>query len=160
RVGAAARRIGYAPLAGILFGCAVFLVLVLGLTSIEAQHLFPRQYVEEAQTGGPASAATESLLDRAGRVGGSYAVSGLRDVLISVGGGQREQALADRIKMHYLPAGFGAAIAAVVVVGTWRALRTRALSPSALLFQLIYVGALLAWVWVDYRYLYPVQPLL
>ena len=161
RLAMAVRRVGYAPLAGILCGSLGSLLLVLGLTSIEPRHLLPQKYITEARTAGPSpTTATESPVERVLRVGGAYALTELREVVVSVGGGQREQALADRIGMHLLPEVLGAVVTALIAVGAWRALRMRALAASALLFELVYLGTLLLWPWVILRYLYPLQPLL
>jgi hypothetical protein len=81
----------------------------------------------------------------------------VRDIAISVGGGERAQNFADRLGMSFLPALSGVLILAVVAMGLAReGLRSRC-SPF-ICFGIIYVLATsFLWRWDGTRMFYPVQ---
>jgi hypothetical protein len=81
----------------------------------------------------------------------------LRQVALPIGGGDKEQTLADSIGLSFLPALIGYLVAALVVMGLWRFQSQEGLNVF-LFFSVLYFGSLSLWIWNDPRLLYPIQP--
>lgn len=80
-----------------------------------------------------------------------------RQVALPIGGGDKEQAVADSIGLPYLPALIGYVVAAIVVLGLWRYWSQEG-ATVFLFFAVLYFGSLSLWIWNDPRLLYPIQP--
>jgi hypothetical protein len=162
RLAASRRRIGYAPLAGTLGASIAALLAILALTPIDVHNLWPSRYITELSTNGSANTDREpvGVSDILPARFSEYVFVEIRRALLPLGGGEREHQLADRLGLPLLPSIIGATIAALVGLGAWYAFRKRALSPSVMLFEIFYFGALLLWRWSDTRLLYPLQPFL
>jgi 4-amino-4-deoxy-L-arabinose transferase-like glycosyltransferase len=81
----------------------------------------------------------------------------IRFVALPIGGGQREQELADTLGIPALPSIFGFLIAVLVIFGFIRFFAQEGLS-LFLSFAVVYFAAILFWDWNDIRLLYPIQP--
>jgi Dolichyl-phosphate-mannose-protein mannosyltransferase len=81
----------------------------------------------------------------------------IRSVALPIGGGEREQAMADALGIPALPTILGFLVAIVVIFGLVRLLAQERAS-LLLSFAIVYFGALLLWSWNDTRLLYPIQP--
>lgn len=81
----------------------------------------------------------------------------LREALLPIGGGPREQAFAERIGIPFLPLVLGLVTFGLIVLGYTRWLAQEGLSVFNL-FALFYFGAIFLWVWIGPRLLYPIQP--
>jgi hypothetical protein len=163
RIGLAAGR--WAPGILVRAGTAGIgaLALVLLLTPVDLNGMAPARYFRELDgiLEQPSIAAEDSSrLDLLLFVTRGYVIEDVRRILIPAGGGKRGRALAERLELPILAEGVGVAVAVVVFAGLWRVVRTSALAPSVIVFQLIYFAGLLFWPWHGGRYLYPIQPFL
>jgi hypothetical protein len=93
------------------------------------------------------------LVERAGR----HLLQDLRQIVLPLGGGAREQAVANRIGFPSLPTVVGGIVLGLIALGYFRWLAQEGLS-NFNLFAILYFGALLLWNWTGPRLLYPVQP--
>ncbi len=81
----------------------------------------------------------------------------IRSVALPIGGGEREQELADAAGIPALPSIFGILIFVLVSFGLIRFFTQE--SPSLFVsFAVVYFAAILFWDWNDTRLLYPIQP--
>jgi hypothetical protein len=153
-----------ARLAGVVIGSVGSLALVLGLTAVDLRQMLPGEHLQELRNTRPATSGAyvrlAPSLVRPLRVAVGYGLEDVRDLLLPVGGGERERALAARLGLRSLPEAIGAVIFGLLAAGAWRAVRLHALSPSVFLFELFYCGAISLWPWHMPRYLYPIQPIL
>jgi hypothetical protein len=81
----------------------------------------------------------------------------LRLVAVPIGGGEAEQAIANRIGVRALPDFLGYAVAALVILGFARSAREEHVRVFHV-FAVVYFASLFFWVWDDRRLLYPIQP--
>ncbi len=81
----------------------------------------------------------------------------LREALLPIGGGPREQAFAERIGIPFLPLLLGLLTFGLIVLGYIRWLAQEGLSVFNL-FAVVYFGVIFLWVWIGPRLLYPIQP--
>jgi 4-amino-4-deoxy-L-arabinose transferase-like glycosyltransferase len=81
----------------------------------------------------------------------------IRAVALPIGGGEREQELADAFGIPALPSVFGILVALLVIFGLIRLFTQERLS-LFLSFAVLYFAAILFWDWNDLRLLYPIQP--
>jgi hypothetical protein len=81
----------------------------------------------------------------------------VRLAAIPVGGGDREQQLADRLGVPFLPIALGYAVTLLAGLGFIRSCRTNGIT-AFYLFGTLYAGALFLWVWNDVRLLFPILP--
>lgn len=150
--------------AAVLAGGAAALALIIGATSIELRHVLPLRYIDELRNplDKPASRPSQrgTVVDRSLKVASGYVFSDLRQLLVPVGGGAREREFAQRLGLGFVSRSAGGVLAALVVLGTWRAWRRRALSATVLSFEVFYCGSLALWPWHVERFLYSVLPFL
>lgn len=140
-------------------GMVVVTGLILAVTPVHLSDLLPSEYLEQfshpsswGQTGvspSPIPRFLQGLTD--------YGTNDLRQVVIPVGGGSQEQALATRLGIPVLPSVLGLAVSAVVVLGYGRWLARDSLSPF-LVYSLVYFAGIVLWPWRGPRFLYPIQP--
>lgn len=81
----------------------------------------------------------------------------MRVIAFPLGGGGREEALAERIGLPFLPLLFGFCISGLVLFGWYRQFKQEGLT-LLLMFGVVYLATLFLWVWDDPRLLYPIQP--
>lgn len=162
RIGTDRRRIGCAPLAVASGASMVSLLAVLALTPIRVQHIWPSGYIAELSNNGAEGTGREPerITDAPTARLSEYVFVGVRRMLLPLGGGEQERQLVARLGLPVASSIIAAAIAGLLGLGAWYGFRQRALSPSVLLFEGFYVGALMLWVGSTTRLLYPVQPFL
>jgi 4-amino-4-deoxy-L-arabinose transferase-like glycosyltransferase len=83
--------------------------------------------------------------------------SDIRAVALPIGGGEREQKLAEAIGIPTLPSLSGYLVSALVIFGLARVFAQEKVS-LFLLFGVLYFLVLFLWDWNDPRLLYPIQP--
>lgn len=81
----------------------------------------------------------------------------LPGIVLAVGGGVKEQALASLIGVPLLPLLIGLLISGLVLLGMFRWPFDGDITVF-ILFAPIYFGALFLWIWDDPRFLYPIEP--
>lgn len=81
----------------------------------------------------------------------------LRQAIIPLGGGEREETIAQRLGVPQFPLFFGLAVSAVVILGFVRWYYRERVS-ALWLFAVLYSGILYVWPWEGTRLLYPIQP--
>ena len=152
-------RMAWKEIAGLAAGMAVLLALVIALTPVQLSSVIPSVYASQfAAPSKFGQAPQEDTIP--GRV-----VLGVRDyvgqyvqqVVLPVGGGEREAALAGRIGLPALPALIGLVVALVVAFGLFQWAARQGIS-VALMFAAAYLAVILLWPWRSTRFLYPVQP--
>jgi len=77
--------------------------------------------------------------------------------VLPFGNGAREQAIAEKLGIHQLPAILGYLVSALMLIGYLRLFLGGKISIFAL-FGVLYLGVLELWVWQGPRLLYPIQP--
>lgn len=179
------RRAAIRPLALTSAGIAVLLVAVVWLTPVSVGSVIPAKYLQSDQMvviarlfGGarPAEArpehleveqapepAVESEPDDSGFAGHlRYSVEqhlgrDFRQMVVPLGGGDREAAVAERLGVGWLPLVIGYGVSLLIALGfVWWLWRDGITLFAA--FAGLYLLALFAWVWEGPRLLYPVQP--
>lgn len=133
---------------------------VTGSTPTEAR-LSERYIAETSETDGEKSRPTVNLK----LLFSDFFVDGARQHLgqdvrlavIPVGGGEREQEIAGRLGVPFLPRLFGYFVSTLIAVGLARWLYKDGITAFAL-FAIFYFLALQVWVWNGARLLYPIQP--
>lgn len=80
----------------------------------------------------------------------------VRLTVLHIGGGEREDMLAQRVGLPWLPLVLGFALSGIVAVGFFRWFHDGLI--AAAFFAVIYFFALFIWVWEGARLLYPIQP--
>jgi hypothetical protein len=158
-------RVNIRDLAGLAIGSAALLAAVVVLTPVGIGNLYPHGYTAELQEGWPGMSQgtpepIETVPEQVMRVVAEYTMREIRGALIPFGGGDRERAVGMRLGIDAGPEIVGLLVTAVTALGAWQCVRTAALAPAALLFELSYLAILFGWVWHSARYLYPIQPLL
>jgi hypothetical protein len=162
------RRRALAHVIGTVAGATLFLALVLWLTPVTLDSIFPSQYLSSYQeneqlfigTQQGTDAAQSGPLSRILRTTQLYAFEILRPTLLPVGGGEGELALGQELGIQDLPSMVSFVMTAVIVLGLLSFLWDKSLSPGVLLYILLYSGALAVWPWALPRLLYPLLPFL
>lgn len=159
RVVAQKGRRSTSALASLLLGALLFVVPVIGLTSITANDLIPWLYVRNVPNAVSESGARSPLAQQVFESVQDYSFVSLRKGLVPVGGGEREQRFGDRIGAPWITPALGLAVTALVLVGAlWSC--SGALRPTVLLFELFYVIVILLWHVRGWRLLVPAFPIL
>jgi hypothetical protein len=135
------------------------LALVLVLTPIDLTQLSPGTYFMQRRDP-PVRRTTGTPLKPGLDVVVEYASDKLRRVLVPIGSGERERVLLERFGLPQLSTAVSLSATALVIIGGWQAVRTAALAPSVLGYEILYFGALSQWPAVTPRYLYPILPFL
>jgi 4-amino-4-deoxy-L-arabinose transferase-like glycosyltransferase len=81
----------------------------------------------------------------------------IRQAVLPIGGGFREQSLANQIGIPIFPQIFGFFISFTVILGLFRLIRHEEFNLFGV-FSLIYLAAIFFWYWDGTRLLYPIQP--
>jgi hypothetical protein len=81
----------------------------------------------------------------------------IRQAVLPIGGGIREQSLANQIGIPIFPQILGFFISFTVILGLFRLIRHNEFNLFGI-FSLIYLAAIFFWYWDGTRLLYPVQP--
>jgi hypothetical protein len=139
---------------------ASFLIgLGAGITSTDPSDLLPPEYLKEDETLTSGERLDIGALLEAFLVDGAKRHIGqdLRQAVLPVGGGAREQALAERVGIPSLPILVGFLTFGLIALGYFRWFAKEGLSVFNL-FAILYFGALLLWNWIGPRLLYPIQP--
>lgn len=158
-----ARRSKALPvLAWVGLGAVTTLAAVLLLTPVELGGMAPRQYLGEIeQSVAPAEAVSaQARWQRVRRVLSGYVRSDIWRATIPIGIGARGRAWAERLEVTWLSDSLGIVVTALVAFGFVAAARARALAPSVLGYQVVYLVGVQFWPWSGVRYLYPLQPFL
>jgi 4-amino-4-deoxy-L-arabinose transferase-like glycosyltransferase len=80
----------------------------------------------------------------------------IRLMVLPIGGGTREQALANQIGLPSLPQAIGYFISFLVILGLFRFILLERLNLFGI-FSLLYLAAIFLWYWDGTRLLYPIQ---
>ncbi len=139
---------------------ASFLIgLGAGITSTDPSDLLPPEYLKEDETLTSGERLNIGALLEDFLVDGAKRHIGqdLRQAVLPVGGGAREQALAERMGVPSLPILVGFLTFGLIALGYFRWFAEEGTSVFNL-FAILYFGALLLWNWVGPRLLYPIQP--
>jgi len=139
---------------------ASFLIgLGAGITSADPGDLLPPEYLKEDETLTGRERLHIGALLEAFLVDGAKRHIGqdLRQAVLPIGGGAREQALAERMGIPSLPILVGFLTFGLIALGYFRWFAKEGLSVFNL-FAILYFGALLLWNWIGPRLLYPIQP--
>ncbi|KPL15510.1 MAG: hypothetical protein AMJ93_16575, partial [Anaerolineae bacterium SM23_84] len=139
---------------------ASFLIgLGAGITSTDPSDLLPSEYLKEDETLTSRERLNIGALLEDFLVDGAKRHIGqdLRQAVLPVGGGAREQALAERMGIPSLPILVGFLTFGLIALGYSRWFAKEGLSVFNL-FAILYFGALLLWNWIGPRLLYPIQP--
>lgn len=135
------------------------LALVLVFTSVDLRQLTPERHLSELRSP-PVRRKSGVRLEPGLAVIAEYASDELRRVVVPSGGGSRERALGERLGIRNLSTIIGVSVTTLLAFGAWQSMRTRALAPTVLLFELVYFGALCCWPSVTIRLLFPLLPFL
>jgi hypothetical protein len=149
----------FRSVAAILVASLGAIAFVLVLTPVDLRQLTPERHLTELRSP-PVRRKSGAPLKPGLEVIAKYASDKIRRAVVPAGGGARERALGERLGVGHLSTTMGVSVTALVALGAWRALRTRALAPSVLLFELLYFGALVFWPSVQLRFLFPLLPFL
>jgi hypothetical protein len=136
------------------------LMLVLIATPIDLQQLAPQRYLRSRQEKLLRSGTEQDQSTTNTKTAAHYATQEVRNVIVALGGGERERETAERLGVPYLPHLFSAAITLLVVFGAWCGFRRGWLSPGVALFEVLYVSSLAMWPFINPRLLYPILPFL
>lgn len=143
-------------LAATLAGMMLLLALVTALTPVKLADIVPNQYLSYVTSGGQTELQDRFLNYQLYRIR-QHLGKDLRSVILPLGGGTREQALADQLGMTDLPVYLGLLCAVFIAIGyvCWFSV----VGPSLFqLFSVMYFGVVWFWTWEDPRLLYPIDP--
>ena len=134
-------------------------ILVITLTPVKVSDLFPSEYMNQFTS--PSSwRQTNIETSLASRFLGSvieYFREHIRQTVLPLGGGQSEQAFAQRLGIPALPILLGFLISGIVILGlvSWFVKEGISVFP---IFAVLYFGFVVMWPWRGSRFLYPIQP--
>lgn len=148
-------------LAWFVIGGITLVFVILITTPVTVKSLVPVEYVDQfdhPQLWGQVR-IEDALLPRLIGALRDYASQHLREAVIPIGGGHRELELGRRLGIPNLPLLTGLMIGSLMLLGML-VFQEQGLFPSALIFAMLYFGAILVWPWRGARFLYPIQPFL
>jgi hypothetical protein len=119
--------------------------------------VMPNEYLQQDEAGSPPQVDDRQLIATYAQRAARHIYSDMRQLVLPAGGGDREQALADRLGLPNLPVVIGLLTFGLIVLGYVRWLGKSGVRLLSL-FTPIYVVGLLFWNWDSPRLLYPVQP--
>lgn len=167
----------------ILVQAAVFLGVVVALTSVQMRDLLPLEYLNDENSrlftisaaargtttleskSEPIPSQAPSDWDQRWVAARDLAYLGItrhlgpdvRAIALPIGGGEQERQLFERLGVPALPMLIDYFVSFLVIVGILRAWVLETFS-LFLLFAIAYFVALLFWFWKEPRFLYPIQP--
>jgi len=145
----------------VLGGIFLFLV-AMATTPVTFHDLIPTEYAAkfgDSEVWGEPG-IEEKMIPRMMGAVRDYTKQHVKEMILPIGGGQRERELGRRLGVPHLPLLTGIAIGAMVFLGHLSLWRKRGLEPSATVLEFSYLGVLLIWPWRGGRFLYPFQPFL
>lgn len=148
---------------GYLFiGGAVVVGAVVLLTPVSVSDLAPTEYTDQFQNP-QAWGQVQIEVNLALRLWGGlrdYVRQHLREVIAPIGGGQREVELGQRLGISDLSLVTGLVVGSLIILGSFSFFVRKGVSPTAYIFAILYLGAILLWPWRGARFLYPILPFL
>jgi hypothetical protein len=143
----------------IMVGMVCLVMVILALTPVQANNLFPSEYTSQFTSPshwGQTNIETP-LVPRLVSSVIEYFREHIRRTVLPLGGGQREQAFAQRLGIPVLPVLLGFLVSGIAVLG----LASWFINEGAsvfLIFAVLYFGFVVMWPWRGTRFLYPIQP--
>lgn len=148
---------------GYLFiGGAVVVGAVVILTPVSVSDLAPTEYADQLrnpQAWGQVQIETD-LAPRLWSGLKDYARQHVREVIVPIGGGQREVELGQRLGISDLSLATGLGVGSLIILGSFSFFVRKGVSSTAYIFVILYLGAILLWPWRGARFLYPIIPFL
>jgi hypothetical protein len=146
----------------LLIGGVLFLAAVIALTPVSIRSLLPIEYMDQFRD--PHKWGQDQIdiviVPRVVTALEEYVALHLRTAVIPIGGGGRELEFGRRLGIPNLPLLTGSLIGIFILLGILSAFQYRELSPTVLLFEIMYLAAILFWPWRAPRFLYPIIPFL